>query len=685
MPFALKSVRASGFRARAARNWLPYKAFVAGVLIFMGFASSSAQAQNCGPLLSTSFTPNFDWKLLYGAGIASANAFAATINATNTAFLTHGTAFVSAPADPPPDSQGGGVWARVIGGENTTKSSGNTSFNYVAPAPFSQSGSTNCNSTFKQTFAGYQVGTDVSRLNIGGWNIHLGTTAGYMETQGHVSEGATPVGGAFDATTRVPFIGTYAAATYGGFFAEGLVRFNYYETELNSPSVNMFSQKSDAHGVAVSGSIGYHANIPNSNWFVEPSAGLIWSRVNFDRLQLAGAQVVGPLGFQGSAQIDDLTSTIGRASLRVGTTVDVGNLTVQPFASASIWHDFSGGWSATYSSCPNCLFQPIPGNGSVPSQLTATMNGSGVGTYGTYSIGVSGQVKNTGWLGYVRVDYSDGANLQGWTGSGGIRYQFTPEAPRPIIAKAPIKAPVAARPVNWTGFYIGGFGGAVSGGKADATFDPAPATPFTQPFGGATSNPQLAGALGGGNVGYNYQMGQWVVGVEGDLAWTNTRGSKPCGNLLAGNPSFLPANALFNVTCHDQLDWLATATGRLGFVWGRALYYAKLGAAWTHEEFSATCNQGPTNLVRAIFLLSQACFSPTGALLDTISASDTRFGWTAGVGGEFALTDNWSAKGEFDYLGFSGHNFTLSDGTAGSTKLNLWQTKVGVNYRFASQ
>ncbi len=66
-----------------------------------------------------------------------------------------------------------------------------------------------------------------------------------------------------------------------------------------------------------------------------------------------------------------------------------------------------------------------------PAQLTASINGTGVGTYGTYSLGVAGQIKNTGWLGYLRVDYTNGNNLEGWTGSGGIRYQFTPEAPRP--------------------------------------------------------------------------------------------------------------------------------------------------------------------------------------------------------------------------------------------------------------
>ena len=276
------------------------------------------------------------------------------------------------------------------------------------------------------------------------------------------------------------------------------------------------------------------------------------------------------------------------------------------------------------------------------------------------------------------MDYTNGNNLEGWTGSGGIRYQFTPEAPRPaLITKAPVKAapgPVNF-PINWTGFYVGGVGGGAFGGHADATFAPAPGTNNTFPFPGATSSSRLAGILGGGEIGYNYQMGPWVLGLEGDFVWTNARGSKACGNLVLD----FPANALFNSTCHDELDWLATVTGRVGYSWGRALYYVKAGAAWTHEEFSVTCNDGP-----ALNSLLRDCFSPAGNLFNTISASDTRTGWTAGFGAEFALTNNWSVKSETNYLGFGTRGLTLSDGTFVNSKLNFWESKIGVNYRFSS-
>jgi opacity protein-like surface antigen len=655
-----------------ARRVLTAAAFMLAVS-----ASSTAVAQNCDPLNSAVF-PGFSWLNAYGAGIAGGNAIAATISATNTAFLTHSSAFVSAPPNAPPDSQGGGVWVRGVGGASTIQSAGPTTFTAVFPGAGvpTDAGAGNCSSTFKQTFGGVQLGADVAKLNVGGWNFHLGTTIGYMGTRGTLEEGATPTAGSFDSTTRAPFVGTYAAATYGGFFVEGLLRFNYYEVNLNSPSVNIYDQKVDAHGYSLSGSAGYHYAIPNSTWFVEPSAGAVWSRTKVDPLQLAGVAAFGPgTNFQGTTQINDINSLIGRAGVRVGSTFVSGGVLYQPFVAASIWHEFRDGWSGTYTSCTNCIFL-----GVFPGTLNATMGGNGIGTYGVYSVGLAGQIVNTGWLGYARFDFEDGSDIRGWTASAGLRYQFTPEAPPPVIGK--VKAPPIpiVRPVSWTGFYIGGFGGVTSAGKADADFDPRPATANTVAFPGVTTDPQLAGVLGGAEVGYNHQMGQWVLGVELDAAWTNTRGSLACGSFIAMNPSGLPANALFNSTCHDQLNWLATATARLGYAWGRALYYVKGGGAWTHEEFSVTCNLGPINPVEP---RSQSCRSPTtGGLFTEISASDNRFGWTAGFGVQFALTDNWSAKAETNFVGFPDHGLTLTDGTTVSTRLHMLETKVGVDYRF---
>ena len=100
-----------------------------------------------------------------------------------------------------------------------------------------------------------------------------------------------------------------------------------------------------------------------------------------------------------------------------------------------------------------------------------------------------------------------------------------------------------------------------------------------------------------------------------------------------------------------------------------------------------TCNDGPSKFPSINVILCSRlvnCFSPAGNLFNTISASDNRVGWTAGFGAEFALTNNWSAKAETNYLGFGTRGLTLSDGTFVNSKLNFWESKIGVNYRFSS-
>jgi opacity protein-like surface antigen len=184
-----------------------------------------------------------------------------------------------------------------------------------------------------------------------------------------------------------------------------------------------------------------------------------------------------------------------------------------------------------------------------------------------------------------------------------------------------------------------------------------------------SAGPQAAGALGGGTFGYNYQIGQWVLGVEGDAGWTNTKGSVACAG---------PVNAhqigLFAVDCAGQSDFIATAAARLGYAWGRALYYAKAGGAWTHETFTVTCTQPQGAPI--------PCTNPAGGNLTQISVADDRAGWTVGYGVEFAFTPNWSAKGEFNYIDFGNKSLTVQDGTILNAGMRVSEGKIGVNYRF---
>ena len=342
----------SGKLASAARRKGRGIAAATGVALAASLlAAPGAQAQNCGPL--TAF--GFNAVGVLGSAVSAGAALSSAITAANTAFLTQSSAFVSAPSNAQPGQEGGGVWTRGVGGELTLKSNSTLSGTITDPAIGSGSGGTTCTTKFHESYGGMQVGSDVARLNIGdGWNVHLGTTAGAIWSSGDIV-GGSPSGGLlapttqtpFNTTSQSPFVGTYAAATKGSFFVDGLVRYDNYDLNLNSPGSNIFNQKIDAHGVSVSGSAGYNYQVPDSKWFVEPSAGLIWSRTTVGALSVNNPGFGTGVGFSGTGQINDITSIIGRAGLRVGTTVEAGNVVYQPFVAASVWHDFGGNITGT--------------------------------------------------------------------------------------------------------------------------------------------------------------------------------------------------------------------------------------------------------------------------------------------------------------------------------------------------
>src|SRR5450631_4015490 len=142
----------------------------------------------------------------------------------------------------------------------------------------------------------------------------------------------------------------------------------------------------------------------------------------------------------------------------------------------------------------------------------------------------------------------------------------------------PAKAPPYIAPVyNWTGLYIG-----ISGGGAFGHSD------FGPPFSSGSFN--TSGGLVGGTLGYNYQMGQVVLGLEGDGSWSNIRGSGTC---LAGT-----------ITCGVRNNWLGTARARLGLAVDRFMPYVTGGAAFGDIKTSAA----------------------------GFADSTTKTGWTAGCG-----------------------------------------------------
>ncbi|CCD92988.1 putative outer-membrane protein, secreted protein [Bradyrhizobium sp. ORS 375] len=191
-------------------------------------------------------------------------------------------------------------------------------------------------------------------------------------------------------------------------------------------------------------------------------------------------------------------------------------------------------------------------------------------------------------------------------------------AARPTYTKAPVLAPVQ----TWTGFYIGAMGGYANENADFAA---------------------MKGGFAGGTVGYNWQQGAVVFGLEADAAWADI-------NATVG---------ALGVTAESKIrDW-GTVRGRIGYAFGPTLLYATGGYAWADNRISLTA--------------------------PGISVSDSKFhsGWTVGAGVEYMFAPHWSLKGEYLYKSFGGESYTFTGlGTLTTGTLNVHSGQVGINYHF---
>jgi opacity protein-like surface antigen len=173
----------------------------------------------------------------------------------------------------------------------------------------------------------------------------------------------------------------------------------------------------------------------------------------------------------------------------------------------------------------------------------------------------------------------------------------------------------------------------------------------TTPLGISATDP--SGVLGGVQLGYNYQFSSsWLLGVEGEFDWTSAE----------GNTNFnSPAAALTATSNHN---WYGTLDGRIGYVMGPLLLYAKGGGAWMNADYRLAVNSG---------------------IGGATSISSTRGGWNAGAGLEYMLGTQWSAKLEYDYLDFGASTlgFGAPFGTGVTFKTRINEVKAGVNYHWA--
>jgi outer membrane immunogenic protein len=243
-----------------------------------------------------------------------------------------------------------------------------------------------------------------------------------------------------------------------------------------------------------------------------------------------------------------------------------------------------------------------------------------------------------------------------------------------VKARAPAIAPEV---FSWTGFYVGANAG-YDWGRADISgTQGSPVPPFfavDNAAVSAASSPSLkpSGFTGGGQVGYNWQTGSTVLGVEADIEAFRLRAST-VGTFQF--PSTLPgggggAPAFFTSASSVSTDWLFTGRGRLGWANTNWLLYATGGVAVTNASVNQT-----------IALLAPFVWN--------VATSSTRVGWTVGAGFEYAFNRNWSVKGEYLYLDFGNLNGVgvLTPPSAGftytnSTHLTANIARVGVNYHF---
>jgi outer membrane immunogenic protein len=194
------------------------------------------------------------------------------------------------------------------------------------------------------------------------------------------------------------------------------------------------------------------------------------------------------------------------------------------------------------------------------------------------------------------------------------------DLPARTYTKAPVAIPSPL--YDWSGFYIGINGG---GGFSHNCWDLL--TGVTGPEGCHDAS----GGTVGGQIGYRWQMTNWVFGLEAQGNWADFRGD----NI---------SQVIANDRNQTRIDAFGLFTGQIGYAWNNALLYVKGGAAATDDRdrvFSVT----------------------SGALLDT--ASETRWGAAIGAGFEYGFAPNWSFGLEYDHLFLDSRNFTFTNAVGG--------------------
>jgi outer membrane immunogenic protein len=202
-------------------------------------------------------------------------------------------------------------------------------------------------------------------------------------------------------------------------------------------------------------------------------------------------------------------------------------------------------------------------------------------------------------------------------------------------------------PYSWTGWYIGANAG-YGVGQSPGSYTVGPAT--------ETFNAMPGGGFGGGQLGYNYQINSFVLGVETDIQGAGISDTRTCLLLCFAGTS---------AQIDQKLEWFGTTRARLGWATGPVLTYVTVGAAYGGTETGVTT-------------------TATGLTISTITSA-TKSGWTWGTGVEAALGGNWTAKAEYLYIDLGSASATNVFPAAAPTFNTKHQEQLfrgGINYRF---
>jgi outer membrane immunogenic protein len=233
----------------------------------------------------------------------------------------------------------------------------------------------------------------------------------------------------------------------------------------------------------------------------------------------------------------------------------------------------------------------------------------------------------------------------------GFAPAFAADLPARTYTKAPPMAPI----YNWGGFYLGLNGG---GGWSHNCWSMTAATGTTVTAPLSEGCHDASGGLVGGQVGYRWQVTNWVFGLEAQGDWANLKGSNTS---LVGIANGVPYS---NQT---TIDAIGLFTGQVGYAWNNVLWYLKGGAAVTHDKYNGQL---------------------LGITFD--QASETRWGGAVGTGVEIGFAPGWSVAFEYDHLFMGSHNVNLNFvAPAGvgfsrtdSIKQDVDMATVRVNYTF---